>query len=169
MNIRLYQNSRPSTGRVNRCSDQSRKVSSECNGQATLSPPRLVAVRPHTVGSAMRDGEQWYLTEYHLGYNMLQFISTKVCITKSRNSFETLNQSTPHEVFTFPYAFQGTDMAVLNGTVFYNSVDEIVSYNFKTGSVMEMKIPLSKVPLIQGKNLFRFRYTTYLLQLLMFK
>uniref|UniRef100_A0A1I7WYF0 Olfactomedin-like domain-containing protein n=1 Tax=Heterorhabditis bacteriophora TaxID=37862 RepID=A0A1I7WYF0_HETBA len=105
-----------------------------CSSAVSFSEPRLVGVRPNTIGSAMRDGESWYITEFHLGYSILQFTSLK-----------SLNQSEPRSIHTLPYPFHGTDNAVLNGTVYYNYGDCLISYHLTSGTTKQIKLSASMI------------------------
>lgn len=112
-----------------------------CSSEVALSEPRLIGVRPNTVGAAMRDGHAYYITEFDLGYSILAFSSVR-----------SLNHSEPKSVITLPYPFHGTDNTVFNGTVYYGYGDMLIAFNLKTGDTKELQLNASAVPLYNNSN-----------------
>ncbi|PAV60214.1 hypothetical protein WR25_21465 [Diploscapter pachys] len=70
----------------------------KCKSDMSFDEPRLIAERTNSIGAAMRDGEQWYLTEFDFGYTIIKFLTSK-----------KLNNSEPTELYTLPIPFRGTD------------------------------------------------------------
>ncbi|KIH61710.1 hypothetical protein ANCDUO_08010 [Ancylostoma duodenale] len=105
-----------------------------CSSEVNLSDPRLVGVRPNSMGAALRDKHAYYITEFDLGYSMLVFPSSR-----------SLNHSEPKSIVTLPYPFHGTDNTVFNGTAYYNYGDMLIAYNVKTGDTKELRLNISSV------------------------
>ncbi|EYC45715.1 hypothetical protein Y032_0419g1130 [Ancylostoma ceylanicum] len=112
-----------------------------CSSEVNLSDPKLVGVRPNSMGAALRDRHAYYITEFDLGYSMLVFPSSR-----------SLNNSEPKSIITLPYPFHGTDNTVLNGTAYYNYGDMLIAYNIKTGETKELRLNISATMLYNNSN-----------------
>ncbi|PAV78450.1 hypothetical protein WR25_22828 [Diploscapter pachys] len=108
----------------------------KCKSDMSFDEPRLIAERTNSIGAAMRDGEQWYLTEFDFGYTIIKFLTSK-----------KLNSSEPTELYTLPIPFRGTDNTVYNRTFYYANDNSLVSYNFKTNSLQTINVTMGQKPL----------------------
>ncbi|CAJ0955063.1 unnamed protein product, partial [Mesorhabditis belari] len=112
-----------------------------CQVDVSMTAPRLVTKRPHSIGAALRDGKYWFVFEYHLGYTLLVY-----------HNESALVDSMPSKIFTLPYPFHGTDATVHNRTVVYLFGESLIAHHLETKTTRHHAINASHDPLYGGST-----------------
>ncbi|CAD6184933.1 unnamed protein product [Caenorhabditis auriculariae] len=113
----------------------------KCDPGVTFGRPELVASRPNSEGAALRDGDSWHVFEYSNGYTMLSFVDGK-----------SLNDSNPLQVYQLPYAFDGTDNTVSNGTVYFSHDEDLIGFDLARRTTRQGRILSEKKPLYTNSS-----------------
>ncbi|KAH7728425.1 Protein T06A4.1 a [Aphelenchoides avenae] len=151
---------KPSKDRTNLRKSMKHKV---CPSIRSLGIPHVVGSRPYNVGSAMRFGHVWALTEYESGY--LAFVYNRSSNTSSAAPGRLpYRLDYPTSIHTLTEPFSGTHLAIRhdandvgNLTLYYHidSTDRIVALNLNTGIQISRRInDMLKEPLYRGNPSF---------------
>ncbi|KAF8365916.1 hypothetical protein PRIPAC_83745 [Pristionchus pacificus] len=111
----------------------------KCSQHVSYSSPRLISRRSHWNGCALRDGNTWYVCEFHMGYTILEYADTS-----------SLSASLPRALRTLPFPYIGTDSASINGSIAYSYDDQLVFYNIATSQTNRLPFNIHQDPLYNG-------------------
>ncbi|GMT27771.1 hypothetical protein PFISCL1PPCAC_19068, partial [Pristionchus fissidentatus] len=104
-----------------------------CSNDVIFSTPRLISRRSHSNGCAIRDGNTWFICEFHMGYTLLEFADTS-----------SLSASLPRSLKILPFPYDGTDAAAINGSVAYFHDGQLVLHNFVTSQTNRLPLNINK-------------------------
>ncbi|GMT00733.1 hypothetical protein PENTCL1PPCAC_22907, partial [Pristionchus entomophagus] len=111
----------------------------KCSQHVSFSSPRLISRRSHWNGCALRDGNTWFVCEFHMGYTMLEYADTS-----------SLSASLPRSLLTLPFPYEGTDGTSINGSLVYSHDHQLVLYNFSTSQTNRLPFNIHGDPIYNG-------------------
>uniref|UniRef100_A0A7E4ZU27 Olfactomedin-like domain-containing protein n=1 Tax=Panagrellus redivivus TaxID=6233 RepID=A0A7E4ZU27_PANRE len=117
--------------------NRQRKENNTCALISNLGTPRKYGERLYDLGSAVRSGELFYITEYSMGYMLFEYNTTGV------DASELLR--VPSNIYTLPMPFFGTDHTVNRHRNFYYhvpSTEIIIRYDPVSDKMIQHELPL---------------------------